>query len=693
MMLQTAWELLLQVTLWSTVGIALLFAANRWWPERLASLAWRFLLGIIVLTVLVWVPWPRWMTGGISGAEHPSVPSQSGDAVSATSTSPGISFSQAWQTWQKWVPAVPSANTVTSTASHTFTWPMALGILAAAGMCLGLWRLLVSYRYVQAQLKASQVIDDQRLLEQCNQLIGKLGIQKVVQLRASPILHVAATVGTWQPVILLPHNWTTWSEAECRTVLAHELAHIQRSDYLMMVLTQLIAIVYWFHPLVGWLSRYMRAGQELAADALAVHVLGDRTSYLQCLARLALVQDGVRLPAPARLFLSPEVSLLRRIAMLREGSRGVLGQGRLLRWGLLGLVMVTGVLIASLRGAIQADEPITSSNSVVSQEWHRYIDAESPGFVVFHPAAFLSLPSMQQHRAFLNLMCKDEFDGLYAKFGMGVPMDAIECVCCNLFITPRKNGEPGTGTMTFSGNYLRFRTAQDADTWLRHCTKNVETIKDESGTYFKTHCESGYVMDGVCFVRPNERTLVFARDDKELKRWLTNAGKPVTKPNWLPAWPTGKEMATAAFNVQHPIVIQSLKDAGNNMPLYPMLKPLFTNTECVQLSASQTDQPVISASLACKSAETAVTQRKQVDALLNVLKIVQASGTTGSTPQKEATDHQELVKIVEGINTVQHEKNVVLTFTSPVPLGTLVQPQIHDMKQRLESVKASEGKK
>ena len=59
---QTALELLIQVTLWSTIGIVLLMWVNRYFPLRLAHVALCFLAGVVLLTALVWVPWPGWVS-------------------------------------------------------------------------------------------------------------------------------------------------------------------------------------------------------------------------------------------------------------------------------------------------------------------------------------------------------------------------------------------------------------------------------------------------------------------------------------------------------------------------------------------------------------------------------------------------------------------------------------------------------
>ena len=51
-----------------------------------------------------------------------------------------------------------------------------------------------------------------------------------------------------------------------RFALLHELAHVKRRDNWTLLLTKLAQTVYWFHPLVWWLSARLSDEQELACD-------------------------------------------------------------------------------------------------------------------------------------------------------------------------------------------------------------------------------------------------------------------------------------------------------------------------------------------------------------------------------------------------------------------------------------------
>lgn len=140
----------------------------------------------------------------------------------------------------------------------------------------------------------------------------------VLLLEASrPTLPV--TWGHREPKVLLPPAARDWSSERARIVLLHELAHVRRRDWLVLVGATLVRSLYWFHPLVWLACRQLRLECERACDdaVLRSGVSGARyASHLLELARgFVDARDAAVAPALAR-----RSTLERRVrAMLAAG--------------------------------------------------------------------------------------------------------------------------------------------------------------------------------------------------------------------------------------------------------------------------------------------------------------------------------------------------------------------------------------
>jgi TonB family protein len=123
------------------------------------------------------------------------------------------------------------------------------------------------------------------------------------------------TWGFVRPQIILPASASHWSDERMRVVLWHELAHIQRHDWLAQMIAETLRTIYWFNPLVWLASRRLRFESEQACDDAVLARGIDGAAYATAL--LGLVRDLKQrhnwLPAPA---MARSSSLKRRVSAM-----------------------------------------------------------------------------------------------------------------------------------------------------------------------------------------------------------------------------------------------------------------------------------------------------------------------------------------------------------------------------------------
>ncbi len=131
-----------------------------------------------------------------------------------------------------------------------------------------------------------------------NELCRRLGMSRPVQLLESARVTAPLVLGWFKPVILLPVGFvTSLSPGEVDAILAHELAHLCRHDYLVNLLQRLIEALLFYHPAVWWVSECIRVERENCCDDLAASVVGDGRVVAQAL--VALAERTVGIPSLA----------------------------------------------------------------------------------------------------------------------------------------------------------------------------------------------------------------------------------------------------------------------------------------------------------------------------------------------------------------------------------------------------------
>lgn len=124
--------------------------------------------------------------------------------------------------------------------------------------------------------------------QRMNALIEQMGINKAVILLESAVIQSPAVIGWLKPVILLPASAITgFTPEQLETILAHELAHIRRHDYLINLIQTVIVTLLFYHPAVWWVSRHIRNERECCCDAIVIKLTDLKFDYATALTQLA----------------------------------------------------------------------------------------------------------------------------------------------------------------------------------------------------------------------------------------------------------------------------------------------------------------------------------------------------------------------------------------------------------------------
>ncbi|AYA38693.1 hypothetical protein D3Y59_17525 [Hymenobacter oligotrophus] len=152
-------------------------------------------------------------------------------------------------------------------------------------------------------------------------LAERAGLKRPVALMESSMVRVPMVIGHLRPVILLPLGAVAGvSTLQLEAILAHELAHVVRRDYLVNLLQSVAEILLFYHPAVWFLTATLRSERENCCDDVAASLCGDPLVLARALA--ALAELGLERAVAPRLTMAavgPKGSLLGRVRRLVQG--------------------------------------------------------------------------------------------------------------------------------------------------------------------------------------------------------------------------------------------------------------------------------------------------------------------------------------------------------------------------------------
>ncbi len=180
-----------------------------------------------------------------------------------------------------------------------------MGVLFfALRFCFGLFYL----RHLKSSASPSPV----EWQESLDRIVTTLGFTRKVKLAQSALLRIPVVTGYLKPVILFPIGIINQLQVdEVEAILAHEVAHLLRNDFIQNLMQSLIEMVFYYHPAVWWISAVVRSERENCCDDLAVQVCSNSLTYAKAL--VSLEDISYRAPALALPFAGSKSHLLNRI--------------------------------------------------------------------------------------------------------------------------------------------------------------------------------------------------------------------------------------------------------------------------------------------------------------------------------------------------------------------------------------------
>ena len=286
------WALIHSV--WECLGVAALAAILMGFFRRPTI---RYLVGVVALAAMLALPVATFLLLNKPASPALALASDPAFAVSASADLSAPVLSGGGTVIAR---AAPVAAKTGPARAAGFLAPDILPALVAAWLCGVAFfslRFAGGFLLLEQRRRRQSCPPDSRILALCHALQDQLGLTRAIRYLACDWIASPGVIGWLRPVVLLPlFALTGLTETQLKAVIAHELAHIRRHDFLVNLLQVLVETLLFYHPAVWWLNRRIRAERELCCDEIAVALTGDRLEYARV---LTLMADWDRVPVLA----------------------------------------------------------------------------------------------------------------------------------------------------------------------------------------------------------------------------------------------------------------------------------------------------------------------------------------------------------------------------------------------------------
>lgn len=164
-------------------------------------------------------------------------------------------------------------------------WLIGVFVLLAR-VATGWWRVRRLHKAASASVRSNWQAA-------ANRIASRLRLTRMIPVVELPHIDVPLVVGCIRPIVVLPiAALSQLNAAQVEAILAHELAHVRRHDYLVNLLQTIAETLLFYHPAVWWVSARIRDDREHCCDDIAVAVCGDPVEYATALTELEAWRSG-----------------------------------------------------------------------------------------------------------------------------------------------------------------------------------------------------------------------------------------------------------------------------------------------------------------------------------------------------------------------------------------------------------------
>lgn len=308
-------------------------------------------------------------------------------ACAALAAAAALPVITAVELWPEAAPPLPPLPAGPGAGAAALPWHAYAAVaLVGAWLSGALWRLGrigLGLRRIRGLLSRCAPLREE-VAGRARRIARDMGLARLPRLLESADIDVPMAVGWLRPAVLVPlAAITALPPAQLDALLAHEIAHVRRHDFLVNVIQEVVCAALFYHPAVHFIARSIRDAREHAADDEAAARTAPGT-----LARALFALESNRGRLPELTVGSSGGDLMTRIQrLLKDGSPAERRGGLPALAAAAAVVGAAAVGLGSCAGGAESGAPITGPGAATQVHIRWLPPALAPYRALFEGAA------------------------------------------------------------------------------------------------------------------------------------------------------------------------------------------------------------------------------------------------------------------------------------------------------------------